>query len=221
MNAGIAEKTVTLRMAVVGCDYITGLGLTQLLVQAEFIDVRARVSNSSEMLAVMSTEAVDLVLVDATIQGENLALTCRSLIETDNPPIVVVMGEVPFDVAEALVFAGVTAFLHPGLIAEDLPVALRMIQRGGAILLSDVAREALMARGASLDVHRRSSYDTLNTRERVLAQGVAEGKTNMQLAAEMHLSEATVKLLVSNVMGKLGVANRVQIAVIVTEMRIA
>ncbi|AIY00780.1 hypothetical protein ART_1181 [Arthrobacter sp. PAMC 25486] len=221
MNAGIAEETVTLRMAVVGCDYITGLGLTQLLVQAEFIDVRARVSNSSEMLAVMSTEAVDLVLVDATIQGENLALTCRSLIETDNPPIVVVMGEVPFDVAEDLVFAGVTAFLHPGLIAEDLPVALRMIQRGGAILLSDVAREALMARGASLDVHRRSSYDTLNTRERVLAQGVAEGKTNMQLAAEMHLSEATVKLLVSNVMGKLGVANRVQIAVIVTEMRIA
>jgi len=53
-----------------------------------------------------------------------------------------------------------------------------------------------------------------------VAEGVAEGKTNLELAADMHVSEATVKLLVSNVMNKLGVDNRVQVAVIATKAHI-
>ncbi|MBP2414110.1 DNA-binding NarL/FixJ family response regulator [Arthrobacter stackebrandtii] len=220
MNAGIAEKTGNLRMAVVGSDYITGLGLTQLLDQAPFITNVGSVATAGQVLAMADEWPVDLVLVDAAIQGQDLAAACRSLIESENPPTVVVMGEVPFNVAESLVLCGVTAFLNPGLVAEDLPVALRLIQRGGAILLSDAAREALVARGRSFDTAHRSRYETLNAREKVVAEGVAEGKTNLELAADMHVSEATVKLLVSNVMNKLGVCNRVQVAVIATKARI-
>ncbi len=220
LNAAIAEKTGNLRMAVVGSDYITGLGLTQLLDQAPFITKVGSVDTAGQVLALAAEGPVDLVLVDAAIQGEDLTETCRMLLESEHPPTVVVMGEVPLNVAESLVLCGVTAFLHPGLVAEDLPVALRLIQRGGAILLNDAARDALIARNRSFDDGHRSSYATLNTREKVVAEGVAEGKTNLELAADMHVSEATVKLLVSNVMNKLGVDNRVQVAVIATKARI-
>lgn len=221
MNLGLAEKTATLRMAVLGCDYVTGLGLAQLLHRADFIDMVKSAADSAELLAVMEDAPVDLVLVDAGIRAESLAHACRALSHRVDSPTIVVMGDVPYEMAESLVFEGVSAILNHGLLAEDLPVALRMIHRGGALLLSDNAREAIMARSSTFNPNHRIRYDSLNTRERVVAQGVAEGMTNGELAASMHMSEATVKLLVSNVMNKLGASNRVQVAVVVTKAHVA
>ncbi|MEV8144281.1 LuxR C-terminal-related transcriptional regulator [Specibacter sp. NPDC078709] len=72
-------------------------------------------------------------------------------------------------------------------------------------------------------VYRRTLSDAghnLLSRERVVAQGVAEGMTNGELASSMHMSEATVKLLVSNIMTKVGASKRVQIAVAVAKARV-
>lgn len=217
---GLAEKSATLRMVVLGSDFITNLGLSHLLSGVDFIDVRATVPESPELLALLATEDVDLVLIDATMQQGTRAQTCRAVSRLESPPTVVVMGEVPVELAETLVLAGVSAILYPGLISEDLPMALRMIHRGGAILLTGPDREALVARSNTFDVRHRSSFDALNHRERLVARGVAEGKTNAELAACMHLSQASVKLLVSSVMAKLGAANRVQVAVAVTKARV-
>lgn len=214
------EKTTTLRMALVGCDYITGLGLSQLLRGADFIDVAGFATGAEEVLELMGAGLIDMVLLDASMEAAELAQTCSSLNQVPVPPTVVVMGDVPFDLAESLVFSGVRAILHPGLLAEDLPVALRMIHRGGALLINSDARETLMNRSRSFDAHQRTRFECLNPRERVVAQGVAEGSTNAQLAGSMHMSEATVKLIVSNIMSKLGVSNRVQIAVAVTKARV-
>lgn len=217
---GRKEKTRTLRMALVGCDYITGLGLSQLLRGADFIDVAGFGADAEEVLQLMAAGPVDMVLIDASMQAAELAQTCRSLNQLPVPPTVVVMGDVPFDLAESLVFSGVCAFLNQGLLAEDLPVGLRMIHRGGALLVNRSARETLMKRSRSFDASQRTRFESLNPRERIIAQGVAEGSTNVQLAGSMHMSEATVKLIVSNIMTKLGVSNRVQIAVAVTKARV-
>ena len=220
LTVGRKEKTKTLRMALVGCDYITGLGLSQLLRGADFIDVAGFAADAEEVLQLMAAGPVDMVLIDATMQAAELARTCRSLNQLPEPPTVVVMGDVPFDLAESLVFSGVCAFLNQGLLAEDLPVAVRMIHRGGALLVNRSARETLMKRSRTFDAGQRARFEGLNPRERIIAQGVAEGSTNVQLAGSMHMSEATVKLIVSNIMTKLGVCNRVQIAVAVTKARV-
>lgn len=220
MTLDLAEKSATLRMVVVGSDFITNLGLSHLLNGVDFIEVLATVPESTELLAFLATESVDLVLIDATMQQGATAETCRALNRLKSSPTVVVMGEVPVQLAEALVLEGVSAILYPGLISEDLPMALRMIHRGGAILIGGPDRESLVARSNSFDAHHRRNFNSLNPRERLVARGVAEGKTNSELAANMHLSQASVKLLVSSVMAKLGAANRVQIAVSVTKARV-
>lgn len=220
MSMVIAENATTLRMAVVGCDYITSLGLEQLLSGADFIDVVGSVPKAEDMMELVTGESLDLVLVDAGIPESALFQTCRTLKNLESSPTVVVMGDVPFHVAESLVFEGVRAILHHGVIAQDLPVALRMIHTGGALLLSTLARDTLLDRGRSVCPQLRANFGTLNNRERVVAEGIAEGMTNSELAGSMHLSEATVKLLVSHVMNKLGVSNRVQIAVAVTKAHI-
>lgn len=70
-------------------------------------------------------------------------------------------------------------------------------------------------------MHQRARFDSRNAREIVVAQGVTEDSRNVQLASSMHMSEATVKLIVSNIMTKLGASKRVQIAVAVTKARVA
>lgn len=216
----LTESVTTLRLVVAGCDYITTLGLEQLLSREESIEVVGAVDGSQDVLALMAVEQVDLVLVDAGIAGEMLVQTCRTLTGMESPPAVVVMGNVPFHEAEKLVFEGVSAILHHGLVGEDLPVALRLIHKGGALLLSDAAREALLARESPSSPELRIRFNNLKKRERVVAEGIAEGMTNRELAASMHMSEATVKLLVSQLMNKLGVGNRVQIAVAVTRAHV-
>ncbi len=62
-----------------------------------------------------------------------------------------------------------------------------------------------------------SSSAELTDRDREIALGVAEGKANAAIAAELHLSVATVKSHVSAVLSKLGLDNRVQIALLVQD----
>ncbi|SEE03342.1 DNA-binding response regulator, NarL/FixJ family, contains REC and HTH domains [Arthrobacter alpinus] len=220
MNVGTIQTVATLQMAVVGCDYVTNLGLSQLLNRANYINVLASVPSLPALNSVMETSNVDLVLIDAGIPLMDLMHICRELAAAETSPTVVVMGDLPFEVTESLIFAGVSAILNNGVVAEDIPTALRMAHRGGAVLVNKGSRLALMERSNSYDIGNRVRFDGLNTRERAVALGVAEGKSNGQLASELHVSEATVKLLVSNVMGKLRVSNRVQIAVVVTKARL-
>lgn len=220
MSLFITEGVTTLRMAVVGCDYITSLGLEQLLNGADFIDVVGAVPRAQDVVALMQHEQVDLVLIDAAMGGESLTMTCRTFGDLENSPTLVVMGDLEPHEVEALVVEGVSAILHQGVVAQDLPVALRMIHAGGALLLSVSAREKMLARARIVCPKQRLSYSNLNNRERTVAEGIAEGMTNSELATSMNMSEATVKLVVSHVMNKLGVGNRVQIAVAVTKAQV-
>lgn len=220
LMADVKEKTATLRIVLVGCDYITGLGLRQLLNNTGFTDLVGAVDSCAEVLGMIAAGGIDIVMVDAAMDSTELAQTCRALNKIDDPPSVVVLGEVPFDLAESLVSSGVRAILRPGLLVQDLPVALRLIQRGGAVVIDEPAREILIKRRRSFDSHQRANFDSLNEREHIVANGVTEGLTNVQLAASLHMSEATVKLIISSIMTKLGASNRVQVAVVVASARV-
>lgn len=204
-------------MAVVGCDYVTALGLAQLLQPASFIDVLGSCSDCDEILELLADHPLDLVLLDVAMGEQELTLSCKALSNTPYPPTIVIMGDVPEDIGQYLIGCGASAILRNETISEDLPTALRMIHRGGALILSDTARRAIKSRSVFLDKIHLKRFDDLNAREQRVAEGVTSGLTNSQLASSLHISEATVKLLVSNVMNKLGVGNRVQIAVVVTK----
>ncbi len=92
-------------------------------------------------------------------------------------------------------------------------------------MLSPTVTRKLIDRLASADDdgagarHRaaREQLCELTDRDREIAQAVAEGKANAAIAAELYLSVATVKSHVSAVLSKLGLDNRVQIALLVQD----
>ena len=63
----------------------------------------------------------------------------------------------------------------------------------------------------------RARFDSLSAREREVALAVGRGLSNAEIAAELYMSVATVKAHVSRLLTKLGVDNRVQIALLVQE----
>jgi DNA-binding NarL/FixJ family response regulator len=84
--------------------------------------------------------------------------------------------------------------------------------RGGAIRVRDEAARELRRLGTRVAArHRHTPDDDLSNREREVAQLVAEGRSNKQVAAALFLSEGTVENTLTRVYAKLGVRSRTQL----------
>jgi DNA-binding NarL/FixJ family response regulator len=132
-----------------------------------------------------------------------------------------VLALTTFDVDEyvyAAVRAGASGFLLKDVSPDDLIHAVGVVARGEAMLAPSLTRRLLErftqqpAPGA-----RVKSMPTLSERELVVLKLVAKGKLNAEIAAELYLSEATVKTYVSRLLTKLDLRDRVQLAVLAYE----
>ena len=94
--------------------------------------------------------------------------------------------------------AGVGGYLLKDAPAEQLAEAIRKVHRGGRAIDPQLALEAW------------SGDDPLNDRERQVLRLAGEGLSAGDIAAQLHLSQGTVRNYLSEAIGKLGVANRIE-----------
>jgi len=94
--------------------------------------------------------------------------------------------------------AGVSGYLLKDAPAENLAEALRTVQRGGRAIDPQLALEAW------------SEADPLNDRERQVLRLAGEGQSAGDIAIQLNLSHGTVRNYLSEAIGKLGVANRIE-----------
>jgi DNA-binding NarL/FixJ family response regulator len=121
------------------------------------------------------------------------------------------------EVVDRMLIAGALGFLHKDVSPQALIDGVRTVARGEGFV-SGAEMSALIRRyvqqtadPAHLEAVRR--FETLSERERAVAQRVAAGETNPEIAAHMHLSTATVKTHLEQVFLKLGQRDRVGVAV--------
>jgi DNA-binding NarL/FixJ family response regulator len=99
-----------------------------------------------------------------------------------------------------------------------------LVAAGEGILSPTVARRLIAHVAADAAAHQRRdqalvSLEGLSEREREVALAIGEGKGNAEIAGQLYMSVATVKAHVSRLLAKLGVDNRVQIALLVHDSR--
>ena len=120
---------------------------------------------------------------------------------------------------------GASGFLLKDTPPTEIVHAVRLVAAGEAMLSPSVTRTLLAHLGDSAVNDRRAAATarlaSLSDREREVAVAVAAGASNADIAAQLYLSEATVKAYVSRLLVKLDAANRVQIAILVHDAGLA
>ena len=94
--------------------------------------------------------------------------------------------------------AGVAGYLLKDAPAEQLVSALRTVQRGGRVIDPQLAMDAWV------------EADPLSERERTVLRLAGEGRSASEIAQQLQLSHGTVRNYLSECIGKLGVANRIE-----------
>jgi DNA-binding NarL/FixJ family response regulator len=158
----------------------------------------------------------DVLLLDLRMPQVDGLTILRELAGDSTRPAVAVLTT--FDADEFLVQAlgaGATGFLLKDTEPEQLRHAVRAVAAGNSILSPAVTRTVIdgyLGGGARpVDVAR---VRAMSPRERDVLALLGEGLSNADIGRRLHLSPATVKDYVSAVLNRLGVANRVQAAVL-------
>lgn len=116
-----------------------------------------------------------------------------------------------FDTDERIVSAiraGAKGYLLKGAPREDLFTAIRVVSEGGSLLQPVVATKLLQHVSGSAS--QSELPEPLTEREMDVLRLLAQGKTNKEIAAQLFITERTVKFHVSSILGKLGAGNRTE-----------
>jgi DNA-binding NarL/FixJ family response regulator/signal transduction histidine kinase len=226
LKATLATAHVSdrIRVLIVDDDALVRSGLRMMLSGSDRVDVVAEAQDGSEVLGAVDAHRPDVVLMDLRMPKVDGLAATELLRGQPRPPHVLVLTT--FD-ADELVLRALRAGAE-GFVLKDTPPAeilraIELVAAGEGILSPTVTRQLIAhvagdgrtAEGRRATARRR--LDALTERELEVAHAVGQGKTNADIAAELYMSVATVKAHVTRVLSKLGVQNRVQIALLVSD----
>lgn len=208
-----------IRVLIVDDDPMVRTGLRFLLDSAADLDVAAEAGDGDEAVAKARATSVDVVLMDLRMPGVDGITATRTMRALPNPPDVIALTT--WDVDDAVMgalAAGASGFLLKTSSPAEIIGAIRSVMAGDAVLSPRSTRQLLdqLRRDTAVEQRRaaQSVVAALTDREREVAVAVARGLTNAAIGGKLFLAEATVKAHISTIQTKLGVANRVQIAVL-------
>ncbi|WP_433445151.1 response regulator [Nonomuraea sp. CA-141351] len=186
---------------------------------ARDIAVAGEARDGAEAVSAVRRLRPEVVLMDVRMPGmDGLTAAARLMSEPDAPKLIMLTT---FDLDEYVHEAlrlGAVGFLLKDTPPRELAAAVRTVAGGQAMLSPSVTKRLLAAyvdRAPSRAEAARRQLAQLTGREEEVIRALARGLSNAEIGRELHLTEATVKAHVSRVLAKLGLANRVQAAILV------
>jgi DNA-binding NarL/FixJ family response regulator len=207
-----------LRVLPVDDDPLVRAGLRTILSSAADLEVIGEAADGAAAITAVRTHRVDVVLMDVRMPGVDGITATQQIAALPDPPRVIVLTTFQLDeyVFGAL-RAGASGFLLKDTPPADIISAVRLTAAGEAMLSPSVTRTLIDHYSADPAAARRTAAENalnaLTDREREVAAEVGRGRSNADIAAQLYMSEATVKAHVSHVLTKLNAANRVQVAI--------
>jgi DNA-binding NarL/FixJ family response regulator len=209
-----------IRLLLVDDDPLVRAGLALMLGGADDVEIVGEAADGDEAGALVDRTRPDVVLMDIRMPGvDGLTATERLRGRADAPQVVVLTTFHADEQVLRALRAGAAGFVLKDTPPAEILDAVRRVAAGEPVLSPAVTRR-LMQRavaGTAPDARRtraRARVETLNDREREVAVAVGRGMANADIAAHLFMSVATVKAHVSRILAKLGLGNRVQIALL-------
>jgi len=201
-------------------------GFRMVLEIEDGIEVVGEAIDGNDAIAQARRLAPDVVLMDVRMPGlDGIAATQRLTADVAVDARVIMLTTFDMDeyVYEALQ-AGASGFLLKDVEPELLVAGIHAVHAGDSLLAPSVTRrmiESFLNRPQVVDATARKRLETLTAREQETLALLARGLTNSEIAAELYVSETTVKTHVGRVLMKLGLRDRVQAVIFAYETGVA
>ena len=198
------SETGVISVLIVDDHPVVRQGLRALLDVQDDMTVAGEAGDGPAAVSLATSLRPDIVLLDLKLPGPGMdgIAVLRPLREAGLRVLVLTSATEPA-VASQAVRAGAAGVVYKDIDPAALVRAIRSVHDGN-VLLAPEAFGSLV---------RGSRADTLTAREREVLAGIADGKSNREIARSLRVSEKTVKAHVSAVLAKLGVQDRTQAAV--------
>jgi DNA-binding NarL/FixJ family response regulator len=211
---------MTVRVVIADDQALLRTGFRLILDEEEAVEVVGEASDGLEAVEVVGRLAPDVVLMDIRMPGiDGLEATRRIMAAGAEPPVRVLVLTT-FDLNEYVyeaLRAGASGFLLKDVPAEQLVAGVQLVAQGEALLAPSVTRRLIEEFARAAPAQPPPALAELTPRELEVFRLLARGLSNAELAAELIVSEATVKTHVARLLMKLGLRDRVQAVVLAYE----
>ncbi len=210
-----------LRLLIVDDHEVVRQGLVAVLDRRDEFQVVAEAGTVLESIEMARRHEPDIVIMDVRLPDGSGVEACREIRAELPATRVLILTSYPDEEAVlSAIVAGASGYLLKQIRARDLVAAIEAVGRGESLLDPAVTEKVLervrrIATGAYAD-----EVSQLTHQEQKILALVAEGKTNKEIAAEIFLSDKTVKNYVSSILSKLNLERRAQAAAFVAKHRL-
>ncbi len=215
-----SPTTRPLSLLIVDDHEVVRQGLAALLGRRPEFQVVAEAGTVAEAVAAARKFRPDLVVMDVRLPDGSGIEACREIrAEFPETRVVMLTSYPDEDAVLSAIIAGASGYLLKQVRARDLVAALEAVGRGESLLDPAVTGRVLerVRRIATSD--QPDELAQLTSQEQKILLLVAEGKTNKEIAADVFLSDKTVKNYVSSILAKLNLERRAQAAAYMARLR--
>ncbi len=211
-----------IRVLLVDDQSLLRMGFRLILEAEPDLEVVGEAADGATGVSMASSLRPDVVLMDVRMPGMD-GIQATAAITASRSSKVLILTTYDLD---QYVFAGLKAgasgFLLKDAPPDELTSAIRTVAAGEAVLAPTATRRLIDQFAPLLpDPDQQDDRDTvlgkLTDRERTVFAQLATGRSNREIATELHLSEGTVKIHVGRILTKLGLRDRVQAVVLAYE----
>ena len=196
-------------------------GVRLFLKEAPGIDLAGETKSGMEALDFLAQEQVDVVLLDLLMPGiDGIETTVRILREWPAVKILILTSFGSWQKAYTALKSGASGYILKDAQPEELLAAIRAVAAGGSYLNTQVAGELLNHVGQGSEASQEIP-EPLTEREKEVLALIARGLGNREIAAQLFVSEKTVKTHVANILAKLQVKSRTQAALYAMKLGLA
>jgi len=212
---------MTVRVLICDDQPLIRAGVRTLLGTQPDIEVVGEASDGSAAVAATARLCPDVVLMDVRMPGTDGITATGRIARSEGAPRVLILTTYDQDeyVFDALA-SGASGFLLKDARPEDLIAGIRSVAAGDALLAPSVTRRliGLFARSRPASTRQAATrLEALTDREQEVLGLVARGLSNAEIAADLHITEHTVKTHVGSILRKLDLRDRVHAVIFAYE----
>lgn len=204
---------MTLKILLVDDHEVVRMGLKSLLSHNSQFQVVAEAGNASQALEQVARNSPDVVVMDIRLPGKSgIEATREITAKYPNTKVIMLTSYAEDELLFDAISAGASGYVLKQIGSGELVRALETIGRGESLIDPALTQKVFARVREASRKAEDEAFASLNDQELKILSLLAKGKTNKEIAADVYLSEKTVRNYVSSILSKLHLSTRSEAA---------